>query len=59
MNTKEKTYVTASELAETLDISMGKSYKIIRQLNSELAKEDFITVAGKCPHRYLEKKWYD
>ena len=24
MNTKEKTYVTASELAETLDISMGK-----------------------------------
>lgn len=58
MNTKEKTYVTASELAETLDISMGKSYKIIRQLNSELAKEGFITVAGKCPHRYLEKKWY-
>lgn len=50
MTTQEKTYVTASELAETLDISMGKSYKIIRQLNSELAKEGFITVAGKCPH---------
>lgn len=58
MNTQEKTYVTSSELAETLDISMGKSYKIIRQLNSELAKEGFITVAGKCPRRYLEKKWY-
>ncbi|KSV60234.1 hypothetical protein [Acetivibrio ethanolgignens] len=58
MNTQEKTYVTASELAETLDISMGKSYKIIRQLNSELAREGFITVAGKCPRRYLEKKWY-
>ena len=58
MTTQEKTYVTASELAETLDISMGKSYKIIWQLNSELAKEGFITVAGKCPRRYLEKKWY-
>lgn len=55
MNTQEKPYVTASELAETLDISMGKSYKIIRQLNSELAKNGFITVAGKCPRRYLEK----
>ena len=39
MNTQEKTYVTASELAETLDISMGKSYKIIRQLNSELDRK--------------------
>ena len=30
MNTKEKTYVTASELAETLDISMGKAYSYPR-----------------------------
>lgn len=58
MNTQEKTYITASELAETLGISMGQAYKIIRQLNSELAKDGYITVAGKCPRRYLEKKWY-
>lgn len=44
MNTQEKTYITASELAETLGISMGQAYKIIRQLNSELAKDGYITV---------------
>ena len=58
MNTQEKTYITASELAETLGILMGQAYKIIRQLNSKLAKDGYITVAGKCPRRYLEKKWY-
>lgn len=49
MNTQEKTYVTASELAQTLDISMGKSYKIIRQLNSELAKEGFYYRSREVP----------
>ena len=44
MNTQEKTYSTAFELAETLGISMGQAYKIIRQLNSELAKDGYITV---------------
>ena len=58
MVTEQKTYITASELAEALGISKGQSYKIIRQLNSELSKEGYITVAGKCPRRYLEKKWY-
>lgn len=58
MNTQNKVYITASELAETLGVSVGQAYKIIRQLNSELAKEGYITVAGKCPRRYVEKKWY-
>lgn len=58
MITENKTYITASELAESLGVSMGQAYKIIRQLNSELAKEGYITVAGKCPRRYVEKKWY-
>jgi hypothetical protein len=58
MNTENKIYITAAELAESLGVSLGQAYKIIRQLNSELAKDGFITVAGKCPRRYLEKKWY-
>ena len=58
MITENKTYITASELAETLGVSLGQAYKIIRQLNGELAKEGYITVAGKCPRRYVEKKWY-
>ena len=58
MKNENKNYITAAELAETLGISLWQAYKIIRQLNSELAKAGYITVAGKCPRRYLEKKWY-
>ena len=58
MNTQNKTYITASELSESLGISLGQAYKIIRNLNNELAKNGYITVAGKCPRRYLEETWY-
>lgn len=58
MNTVKKNYVTATELSETLGVSTGQAYKIIRRLNNELDKKGFITVSGKCPQRYLEEKWY-
>ena len=58
MNTQEKTYITATELSEQLGISVGQAYKIIRELNAELKKQGYITVADKCPRRYIEKKWY-
>lgn len=58
MNTQEKTYITATELSEKLGISVGQAYKIICELNAELKKQGYITVAGKCPRRYIEKKWY-
>ncbi len=58
MNIQEKTYITATELSEKLGISVGQAYKIIRELNAELKKQGYITVAGKCPRRYIEKKWY-
>lgn len=58
MNTENKIYITASELAESLGISLGQAYKIIRTLNAELSKEGYIVIAGKCPRRYFEKKWF-
>ena len=42
MNTTEKIYLTASEVAELLGISAGHSYKIIHRLNAELEKEGFL-----------------
>ncbi|MEG2016694.1 MAG: hypothetical protein RR069_06295 [Oscillospiraceae bacterium] len=38
--------------------SIGKAYKIIRQLNDELKKEAYITVAGKCSLQYFKEKVY-
>lgn len=58
MTKENKIYITASELAEMLDISIGHSYKIIRQLNMELMKDGFLIIAGKVPRRYFEKRWY-
>ena len=58
MKKENKIYITASELAELLDVSLGHAYKIIRRLNQELEKEGFITLAGKVPKRYFEKRWY-
>ena len=51
-------YITATEVAEVLGISIGKAYKIIRQLNNELKKEGYITVAGKCSLQYFKEKVY-
>ena len=49
-----KIYITASELADMLGVSVGHAYK----LNQELEKEGFLVIAGKVPRRYFEKRWY-
>ena len=46
-------YVTADELVDTLG-----AYQIIRQLNDELIKQGYIKIAGKCPRKYFEKRYY-
>ena len=58
MTEENKIYITASELAEMLGVSVGHAYKIIRKLNQELAEQGFLVIAGKVPRRYLEKRWY-
>lgn len=58
METTNKIYITANELAEMLGVSIGHSYKIIRKLNQELEKQGFLVIAGKVPRRYFEKRWY-
>lgn len=54
MAENNKIYITANELAEMLDVSVGHAYK----LNQELEKEGFLAIAGKVPRRYFEKRWY-
>ena len=58
MKKENKIYITAMELAELLDVSIGHAYKIIRRLNQELEKDGYIVIAGKVPKRYFEKRWY-
>ena len=35
-----------------LGVSMGKAYKILREMNKNLASKGFLTIAGKIPERF-------
>lgn len=53
-----KIYYTAEEVSAMLGISMGTSYRLIRNLNKELKEKGFIVIAGKLPIKYFEEKYY-
>ena len=55
MNSTNKMYYTAAEIADMLDISKGKAYQIIRNWNSELAKKNYLTISGKIPVEYFNE----
>lgn len=48
--------VRVDEVAERLECSVNFAYKIIRQLNSELRKKGYITIAGRVPRDYFEER---
>ena len=50
--------ITAEEVAESMGISLGYAYKLLRKLNKELADQGYVTVAGKIPRAFWEKKFY-
>lgn len=58
MNSTNKMYYTAAEIADMLDISRGKAYQIIRSWNQELSKKNYLTISGKIPVEYFNEKWY-
>ena len=51
-------YITAPELAQVMGVSNGHAYKLIRELNTELKKQGYLTIAGKLPRAYLKKCLY-
>lgn len=51
-------YYTANEIMEMLGISRGHAYKIVKQLNEELAGKGFIVVAGRVPKKYFAEHFY-
>ena len=57
-NMNEKIYYNAEDISKMLGVSMGKSYKILREMNRDLAGRGFLTIAGKIPVEYFREKWY-
>ncbi len=54
----KKIYYNAEEVASMLGVSIGKSYKILREMNTELAGKGFLTISGKIPVEYFKEKWW-
>ena len=54
----EKIYYTAEDLVEMLGVSKAKAYQIIKLLNEELEKNNYITLQGKVSRAYFNERWY-
>ena len=46
------------DVSETLGVSKSTAYAVIRRLNEELEKMNYITVRGRVIREYLEKRNY-
>ena len=55
---EKRKMLSAEEVAELLEISNSYAYKIIGQLNKELEKAGYLTIAGKVDSLYLEKRYF-
>ena len=51
-------FYSAKEVASMLGVSIGKSYKIIKELNENLEKQGYIVIAGKIPRKYFNEYYY-
>ena len=51
-----KTFMTVEEVAVEMGVSKSYAYKIVKQLNEELQKLGYLTVAGRVNTNYFRKK---
>lgn len=49
-------FMKVDEVAEMLGVSTSKAYKIMQQLNKELAAKGKIVIAGRVSRKYLMER---
>ena len=54
----DKIFLNADDVAEELNISKPFTYKLIRNLNSELKAKGFVTISGKLSRKYFQERFY-
>lgn len=52
----ESLMYSAQDVAAMLCVSTSKAYKVIKKLNAELEQQGKLTIRGKIPRRYFDKK---
>lgn len=53
-----KQFYTAQDVKELLSVSDSKAYGLIRTMNEELQAQGFLTVRGRIPVAYMEKRFF-
>lgn len=53
---ENKTFMTVDEVATELCVSKSYAYKLVKQLNDEMKKLGYLTVAGRVNTNYFRKK---
>ena len=52
-------FMRAEEVARELEVSKSYAYKLIQQLNAELRKKGYITIAGRVNRQYFRERLYE
>lgn len=55
---ENKRFLDVNDVAEYMNISTSKAYKVMRSLNDELRASGYIVIAGKVSKTYFEEKIY-
>jgi transposase len=55
---KETTFMNVNEVAKELQTSKAFAYKVIREMNEELAKQNYLVIAGKIPRKFFQERCY-
>lgn len=54
----KKIFYMSEDIAAMLSVSKTTAYRIIHKLNEELRSEGYITVAGRVPKTFFDKRFY-
>ena len=51
-------FYNAEEVARILGVSKSHAYKLIREMNNELAAKGYITISGRISKQYFNERFY-
>ncbi|MCD7893112.1 MAG: helix-turn-helix domain-containing protein [Erysipelotrichaceae bacterium] len=54
----EKLFITVDEVADILDVSKAKAYKVVQDLNNQLQDEGYIIIRGRINRDYFMEHIY-
>lgn len=55
---ENKVFVTAAEVSQDLQVSKPYAYKLVREMNDELKKKGYLTIAGRVSRAFYQEKLY-